>query len=181
MIVGVDAPPEWEALIESEPGLQRGLTELELDAALEAVADFTDLRSASRAGHSCGVADLAANAGELCGLPPGDVTTLRRAALVHDIGMHGIPATILDKPGPPSGTDWERMRMCAYYTERMLSRPPALARIGALAAIATERLDGSGYHRGLAGAAIPATARILAAADAYRAMTSRVRIGPRCR
>jgi len=61
--------------------------------------------------------------------------------------------------------------MYAYYTERMLSRPPQLARIGAVAAMATERLDGSGYHRGLAGAAIPATARVLAAADAYRAMT----------
>jgi len=171
VLVGIDARPEWEALIESEPGLQRHLTELELDAALEAVADFTDLRSPSRAGHSRGVADLAAKAGELCGLPPSDVTTLRRAALVHDIGMHSIPATILDKPGPLSGTDWERMRLHAYYTERMLSRPPALARIGAVAAMATERLDGSGYHRGLAGAAIPATARVLAAADAYRAMT----------
>lgn len=171
VLVGIDARPEWEALIEAEPGLQRSLTELELDAALEGVADFTDLRSPPRAGHSRGVADLAAKAGELCGLSTGDSTTLRRAALVHAIGMHGIPATILDKPGPLSGSDWERMRMRAYYTQRMLSRPPALARIGAVAAMATERLDGSGYHRGLSGAAIPTTGRILAAADVYRAMT----------
>ncbi|WP_209306270.1 HD domain-containing phosphohydrolase [Blastococcus sp. CT_GayMR19] len=63
------------------------------------------------------------------------------------------------------------MRVQAYYTGRVLARPAALARIGAVAALTHERLDGSGYHRGLSGAAIPAGARILAAADAYRAMT----------
>jgi HD-GYP domain-containing protein (c-di-GMP phosphodiesterase class II) len=167
----MDGRLDWDALIGDEALLQRRLTQGELDASLEAVADYTDLRSPTRAGHSRAVADLCAKAGALCGLPPRDVTVLRRAALVHDIGMHGIPATILDKPGPLSGSEWERMRMHAYYTERMLSRPPALARIGAVAAMATERLDGSGYHRGLAGAAIPAAGRILAAADVYRALT----------
>ena len=60
--------------------------------------------------------------------------------------------------------------MHAHYTERMLARPPALGRIGAIAALANERLDGSGYHRGLSGSSIPATGRILAAADAFQAM-----------
>ena len=63
------------------------------------------------------------------------------------------------------------MRVHAYYTERILARPPALARIGAVAALTHERLDGSGYHRGIGGAALPTTARILAASDAYQAMT----------
>jgi HD-GYP domain-containing protein (c-di-GMP phosphodiesterase class II) len=63
------------------------------------------------------------------------------------------------------------MRMHAYYAERMLARPPALARLGAIAALTHERCDGSGYHRGLAGPALPATGRLLAAACAYRAMT----------
>ena len=63
------------------------------------------------------------------------------------------------------------MRLHSYYTERVLARPPALARIGAIAALAHERLDGSGYHRGLSGPAIPVAGRILAAADAYHAMT----------
>ena len=134
------------------------------------MADFTDLRSPSRAGHSRAVAGLSARAAELSGLPPGDVTTLRRAALVHDLGMNGLPATILDKPGPLTPSESERMRMHAYYTDRMLARPPALGRIGAIAALANERLDGSGYHRGLSGASIPATGRILAAADAFQAM-----------
>jgi DNA-binding CsgD family transcriptional regulator len=96
---------------------------------------------------------------------------VRRAALLHDIGLHGVPASILDKAGPLSESESERMRMHAYYTERMLARPPVLARLGAIASLTHERCDGSGYHRGLAGSAIPATGRLLAAACAYRAMT----------
>jgi HD-GYP domain-containing protein (c-di-GMP phosphodiesterase class II) len=163
--------PDSHRLIMEEPSLQRRLSEVELDAALEAIADFTDLRSASRAGHSRGVADLVARAGAAAGLAPSDITAVRRAALLHDIGMHGIPATILDKPGPLSSSEWERMRMHPYYAERMLARPTALARLGAIASLTRERCDGSGYHRGLTGPAIPVTGRVLAAACAFRAMT----------
>lgn len=162
---------DWEALIDEEPALQRRLTEDEFDAALEAVADFTDLRSATRSGHSRGVADLAARAAANSGLSPADVVAVRRAALLHDIGLHGVPATILDKKSPLSASEWERMRMRTYYTERMLARPAVLARLGAIASMTHERCDGSGYHRGLGGPSIPATARVLAAACAYRAMT----------
>jgi HD-GYP domain-containing protein (c-di-GMP phosphodiesterase class II) len=107
----------------------------------------------------------------MCGLSDDDVVVLRRAALVHEVGMHGIPASILEKPGPLTSTESERMRMHSYYTERTLARPPALARLGALASLVNERLDGSGYHRGLSGSAIPVAARILAAADVFQAMT----------
>jgi HD-GYP domain-containing protein (c-di-GMP phosphodiesterase class II) len=171
VLAGMDAVAECTALIEAEPGLRRQLTERELDAALEVVADFTDLRSPSRTGHSRGVADLAAEAARRFGLPDSDVVTVRRAALVHDVGMHGVPVSILGKPGPLTGTETERMRLHSYWTERALARPEALARIGAVASLACERLDGSGYHRGLAGAAIPVAGRILAAADACRAMS----------
>ena len=118
------------------------------------------------------MAALAADAARLSrACRPSHVAAVRRAGLLHDVGLHGVPATILDKPGPLTTTEWERMRLSSYYTERVLARPAALARLGAIAALAHERLDGSGYHRGLSGAAIPATARILAAADTYRAMT----------
>jgi HD-GYP domain-containing protein (c-di-GMP phosphodiesterase class II) len=170
LLAGLEEVESWDASIAHLPGLQAPLGDDELDAALEAMADFTDLRSPSRAGHSRAVAGLAGRAAELAGLPPGDVITVRRAGLVHDLGMNGLPATILDKPGPLTPAESERMRMHAYYTHRMLARPPALARIGAIAELATERLDGSGYHRGLSGSAIPATGRILAAADAFQAM-----------
>ena len=171
VLADMDAVAELEALIEAEPGLRRPLSEHELDSALEAVADFTDLRSPPRAGHSRAVARLAAIAAERCGIPDREIVTLRRAALVHDVGMHGVPASILGKPGPLTSAEMERMRLHSYWTERVLARPPALARIGAIASLSNERLDGSGYHRGLSGAAIPVTGRILAAADACQAMS----------
>jgi HD-GYP domain-containing protein (c-di-GMP phosphodiesterase class II) len=157
-------------LVVSEPHLQHRLSAAELDAALGALADFTDLRSAYRGGHSQGVAELAAEAARTMGLPPADVVAVRRAGSVHDIGLHGVPVTILDKAGPLSTLEWERVRMSSYYTERVLSRPAGLARIGAIAALARERMDGSGCHRGLTGSAIPRSGRVLAAACGYRAM-----------
>jgi HD-GYP domain-containing protein (c-di-GMP phosphodiesterase class II) len=164
------AAPDCHALIDLEPSLQLRLSEAQLDAALEAIADFTDLRSPPRAGHSRGVAELVAIAANERGLPAADITAVRRAALLHDIGLHGVPATILDKAGPLSATEAEHLRLNAYYTERMLTRPPALERLGAIASLAHERGDGSGYHRGLSGAAIPMAGRLLAVACAYRAM-----------
>jgi HD-GYP domain-containing protein (c-di-GMP phosphodiesterase class II) len=163
--------PDWNLVLAHDPALQTRLTDRELDAALEAMADFTDLRSPSRAGHSRGVADLVDRAAADMGLVQADIVALRRAGLLHDIGLHGVPATILDKPGALSASESERMRMYTYYTERMLARPPALARIGAIASLVQERCDGSGYHRGLSGPAIPVTGRLLAAACAYRTMT----------
>lgn len=165
------AEADWHAFIAAEPALQRRLTEQELEMAFETIADFTDLRSQSRAGHSRAVAELAARAAMIAGLPEADVVSVRRAGLLHDIGLHGVSATILDKPGPLSRSESERMRMHTYYAERMLARPPILARVGSVASLAHERCDGSGYHRGLSGPAIPVTGRILAVACAYRAMT----------
>jgi HD-GYP domain-containing protein (c-di-GMP phosphodiesterase class II) len=170
VLAGLADGPDVRETVSADPRLQHRLTGPELDAALQAVADFTDLRSAFRAGHSRAVAALAADAAAVAGLPPAEVDGVRRAGLLHDVGLHGVPATLLDKPGGLTATESERMRLHAYYTERVLARPPALARIGAIAALTHERLDGSGYHRGLSGTALPATARILGAADAYRAM-----------
>lgn len=171
LLADAEVEPDYGELIAADPALRRNLTGAELDSALEVIADFTDLRSPYRAGHSRGVADLAGRAAAVAGLPEADITVVRRAALLHDIGLHGVPATILDKPGALSVTELERLRMNSYYTERVLARPAALSRIGAIAALAYERLDGSGAHRGLTGPSIPVSARLLAAADTYRAMT----------
>jgi len=166
-----DADHDWAALLDGEASLQRRLSDDELDRALEAIADFTDLRSACRAGHSRAVAELAGAAATEAGLPAAEAATVRRAGLVHDLGLHGISAAILDKPGPLTAAERERLRMHPYYTERMLARPTTLARIGSIASQAHERSDGSGYHRGLTATAIPAASRLLAAACAFHAMT----------
>jgi HD-GYP domain-containing protein (c-di-GMP phosphodiesterase class II) len=171
LLASTDEEIDWIALIEEEPGLRTRLTEPELDRALEAVADFTDLRSPYFGGHSRGVADLAAAAAQELHLAGADVVLTRRAGLVHDIGGHGIPVTIWDKPGPLTTAERERVRMHTYYTERMLARPGWLAQLGRIAASHHERPDGSGYHRGLNAAAVPMPAKLIAAADAYHAMT----------
>src|SRR6185436_9854226 len=122
-------------------------------------------------GHSTGVAALAAEAARRCGLPDADVIAIRRAGLLHDIGRVGVSAGIWGKAGPLSSREWEQVRLHPYHTERILARPHALARLGALAALHHERLDGSGYHRAAPASILTPSARILAAADTYQAMT----------
>ena len=165
-----DAEHDWDALIDREPSLQRRLDAEQLDEALEAVADFTDLRSVHRAGHSRATAELAGRAATELGLPESEAANVRRAGLVHDLGMHGVPGSILDKADPLRPVERERLRMHPYYTERMLARAEPLRRLGEIASLVRERCDGSGYPRGLTAATIPATARLLAVACAYCAM-----------
>jgi HD-GYP domain-containing protein (c-di-GMP phosphodiesterase class II)/DNA-binding CsgD family transcriptional regulator len=159
---------EYDAheLFSRQPGLAGRLSDEDLDAALVALANFTDLRSAYRAGHSRGVADLCAEAATLLRLPAGDVRVLYRAGLVHDVGLHGVTSTILDKPTALTPNEEERVRAASYFTERVLARPKSLARLGAIAGLAHERMDASGYHRGLSGQAIPLAGRVLGAACA---------------
>src|SRR3954447_10282195 len=159
------------AVIAAEPTLQIVLTDEELESALEAIADFTDLKSPWTLGHSRGVADLACAAAKLYGLSDDDALLVRRAGLVHDLGRLGVSNAIWDKPGPLSAAEFERVRMQPYLTERMLTSSEALATLVAIAVQHHERLDGSGYPRGLTGDALTPAGRILAAADSYHAMT----------
>ena len=160
-----------DELLEIEPIERPPLTENELDRALAAIGDFCDLRSPSFAGHARGTADLATGAAAVMNLSPSETTLLRRAAHVHDVGRFGVPGNVLDKPGPLNGAEMERMRMHVYYVERIFRRPEPLRRVGLLAATHHERMDGSGYHRGVGGVMLTTPSRILAAADAYHAMT----------
>ena len=116
------------------------------------------------------VAELAAAAAAIVGLPNDDVVLVRRAALVHDVGAIGVSAGILDKAGPLTEAERERIRTHPYLTARTFSKPPALAAIGQLAAKHHERMDGSGYPSGLTADSLPMTARLIAAADVYHAL-----------
>jgi HD-GYP domain-containing protein (c-di-GMP phosphodiesterase class II) len=159
-----------DELLELEPIERPALDEKELDEALATVGDFCDLRAPCFAGHARGTAELCAGAARLLQLPPEEARVLRRAAHVHDIGRFGVPGSVLIKPGPLTGTDLERMRMHVYWVERIFSRPDPLKRVGLVASMHHERMDGSGYHRAAAGSVITNPCRILAVADAYHAM-----------
>jgi HD-GYP domain-containing protein (c-di-GMP phosphodiesterase class II) len=170
LFVGLD-DDTIDEILDAEPIERPPLTDDELDQVLEAIGDFCDLRCPYFAGHSRGTAELVAAAAPLLHLPPAEATLARRAALVHDVGRFGVPGSVWDKPGSLTSSDRERMRMHVYYVERIFNRPEPLRRIGLLAATHHERMDSSGYHRGVGGTMLSAPARVLAAADAYHAMT----------
>lgn len=167
---GLDAARTWDAVIAAEPALGVRLTGDQLDVALTAVADFVDLKSPYTLGHARAVSELAAAAGAGLGMPDDELRSLRCAGLVHGLGRLGVSNAIWDKPGPLGAGEWERVRLNPYLTERMLRQSPALASLGAIAVEHRERLDGSGYPRGLSGIAISLASRVLGAADAYQSM-----------
>jgi HD-GYP domain-containing protein (c-di-GMP phosphodiesterase class II) len=170
IFAGLDSVGTWDAVIDAEPALAVVLSGDRFDRALLAIANFVDLKSPYTLGHARAVGELAADAAAQLGLPAAEVRTLRRAGYVHDLGRLGVSNAILDKPGPLGAGEWERVRMQPYLSDRMLHQSETLAPLGAIAVQHRERLDGSGYPRGLTGSAITRHARILAAADAYQAM-----------
>jgi HD-GYP domain-containing protein (c-di-GMP phosphodiesterase class II) len=170
ILSGLDGTGTWDAVIDAEPALAIVVAGERFDATLLAIANFVDLKSPYFLGHARAVSELAAEAGARLGLDEAEVRILRRAGLVHDLGRLGISNAIWDKRGPLGAGEWERLRLHPYLTERMLRQSEALAPLAAIAVQHRERLDGSGYPRGLSGAGISRPARILGAADAYQAM-----------
>ncbi|MCC7542917.1 MAG: HD domain-containing protein [Deltaproteobacteria bacterium] len=170
IFAGLDVVAAWDAVIRNEPALAVVISGERLRAALVAIANFVDLKSPYFLGHAQAVSDLAAEAAARSGLTETDVRNLRFAGLVHGLGRLGVSNAILDKRGPLGAGEWERVRMQPYLTERILRQSDALAHVARIAVQHRERLDGSGYPRGLTGAAISIEARILAAADAYQSM-----------
>jgi HD-GYP domain-containing protein (c-di-GMP phosphodiesterase class II) len=166
----LDGSQTWDEVIAAEPGLQETLDGDELDGVLEAIADLVDMKSPHMAGHSRGVANLAAQAAQALGLTPDETLALRRAGLLHDIGRLGVSNAIWDKAGPLTDAEIERLRLHPYFTDRMLARLTGLAAVRGLAARHHERLDGSGFPRGLTAAGLSRADRVLAAADVYHAM-----------
>jgi HD-GYP domain-containing protein (c-di-GMP phosphodiesterase class II) len=167
---GLESVPAWQSVIAAEPALAVELSPDQLDRALEAIANFVDLKSPYMLGHSVAVSHLAEAAGRRLRLPPDQVQMLRRAGFVHGFGRLGVSNSIWDRPGPLSAGEWERVRLYPYLTERILRQSAALAPLGDVAVQVRERLDGSGYPRGLSGTAIPVLARVLGAADVYASM-----------
>jgi len=170
LTAGLDSVQAWKAVIDAEPALAIVLSDAQFDAALVAISNFIDLKSPFTLGHSAAVAEFAAAAGTALGLPPTDLGMLRRAGWVLGFGRLGVSNAIWDKPGALGAGEWERVRMHPYITERMLHQSPALAPLGKIAVQHRERLDGSGYPKGLSGSAILLHARVLGVADAHQAM-----------
>jgi HD-GYP domain-containing protein (c-di-GMP phosphodiesterase class II) len=106
------------------------------------------------------------------GLDEKEQNILRRAGWVHDIGKIAVPDGVLLKQGPLSEEEWKLIRQHVEFSETILRGIAHLADVVPAVAAHHEWFDGSGYPRRLKGRRIPVTARVLAVADAYSAMTN---------
>ena len=122
--------------------------------------------------HHHGVAELVAQVAERMGVEGEELTQLRHAGALHDIGKVAIPDGIITKPGPLTDEEWAFMHRHTLIGERIVAAAPALGPAARLVRSSHEAWDGGGYPDALAGADIPLGARIIAVCDAFDAMTS---------
>jgi HD-GYP domain-containing protein (c-di-GMP phosphodiesterase class II) len=162
----------WDAVLALEPEPRRMLDGEALDSALLVAADFIDLKSPYSGGHSRRCAQLATDASRVLGLPEEAVTTLRRAALVHDFGITAVPNSIWDKPGPLTRTEFDRVELHTMLTDQVLRRSPALNALTPLASTHHEKCDGSGYHKRVRADTGDPAACVLAATEIYVGLTT---------
>ena len=158
----------WPTVLDLEPdGPGRDLDEAALDDVALALADFADLKTPDLAAHSRATSQLAAALASRLGLSAQETALVRRAGLVHDVGKVGVSALVLGKTGRLNQLEEAQLRLHPELSERVLSGASAFVPVAALAGAHHERLDGSGFPRGLSGAQLPRTARVLAVVDHY--------------
>jgi HD-GYP domain-containing protein (c-di-GMP phosphodiesterase class II) len=170
MLGELDESRLWDYALAIEPSPPVWLHGDAIDAGFATIAAITGLKSPWLREHCTAVAELAEAAAWRANLDEDTVTLIRRAALAHDLGRVGVPNSIWEKPTALAFGEWERVRLHAHFSERAFAQSPALAPIGRIAGAHHERLDGSGYHRGVRAPDVDEAARILAAADCYVAM-----------
>jgi len=162
----------WDAVMALEPQPARVLDGETLDNALLMAADFIDLKSPFMGGHSRRCAQLVTRAAHVLGFSDETITTLRRAALVHDFGTTAVPNSIWDKPGSLTRAEFDRVELHPMLTEQMLRRSPGLSALNSVASAHHEKSDGSGYHKRVRGDAVDPAASLLAATEVYVGMTT---------
>jgi HD-GYP domain-containing protein (c-di-GMP phosphodiesterase class II) len=144
-----------------------------IDRIAEAFASMIDAKSPFTASHSDRVARYAVGIGRELRWGERELRDLRRAGLLHDIGKLGVSNAILDKPGRLTAAEYDAVKEHPRNTEAILRHVPIFAPLAGPAGAHHERVDGRGYHRGLAGEQIPVVSRVLACADVYDALTAR--------
>jgi HD-GYP domain-containing protein (c-di-GMP phosphodiesterase class II) len=143
-----------------------------LDRIAEAFARVIDAKSPFTARHSQRVAEIAAGISSVLGFDADERRSMRRAALLHDIGKLAISNRILDKPGRLTDEEFRAVKAHPVYTRQILARAPCFASLADLAANHHEKLDHSGYPRALGAPDLDLPMRILAVADVYEALTA---------
>jgi HD-GYP domain-containing protein (c-di-GMP phosphodiesterase class II) len=148
-------------------------SEEKIDLICETFAEIIDGKSPCTQKHSLGVAEAAKEIGSRLNFPREEMVELRRAALLHDLGKLSVPNSILDKPGRLTPQEWDTVRLYPYNTQRILEKVVGFKHMAFVASTHHEKLDGSGYYRNLRSSQLPMTARALAVADMYNALSSK--------
>ncbi|MEL6105341.1 MAG: HD domain-containing phosphohydrolase [Planctomycetota bacterium] len=144
-----------------------------LDRISESFASVVDAKSPWTFDHSSRVAEIAVGVAQQLDCSSEVIHDIRRAGLLHDIGKLGVSNLILDKPGKPTDEEYAQIRLHSDYSFRILSQVEALRDLAFIAAGHHERLDGKGYHLGIAGDEIPFVTRILSVADVFEALSAK--------
>jgi HD-GYP domain-containing protein (c-di-GMP phosphodiesterase class II) len=141
-------------------------------AAIRRLTADLELADPQTARHSDDVSRLAVRVGMALGLTGIELLELELGARLHDVGKLRVPPAILKKPGPLTDPEREVMRLHALWGAEIVGEIPGLEAVALIVRFHHERFDGHGYPDGLAGERIPLASRVLAACDAYGAMTS---------
>lgn len=171
LLAELDAVDPRASLLELEPEPVRVVSESEFAEVALAFADIADLKAPCFHEHSRRVAALAQEAAKRLGLDEAAVADVYAAGLLHDLGRVSVSDAIWEQPRALSRLEWDQVRLHAYHSERIVGASAGLARLAPIVGMHHERQDGSGYHRGVAGHAVPMSARVLASADVYVALT----------
>ncbi len=147
--------------------------EATLDNICLAFADVIDAKSPFTYRHSTGVAGAAVAMARTLSISEPEVTLIRHAALLHDIGKLSVSNAILDKPGKLDESDWQVVRKHPAYSYEILKRIPNFRQLSEIAASHHEKLNGTGYFRGMTGDRLSLPARILVVADIYDALAAK--------
>ena len=139
---------------------------------LNVFSQVIDAKHAYTAGHSKRVSKYSLLIAISMNLPHDEVTRIKWAGLVHDLGKVAILPSILDKASELSEDEYELFKKHTVYTEGILEKISSMKDLAPIAAAHHERFDGDGYHRKLKGEDIPLGARILAVADTFDSITS---------
>ena len=123
-------------------------------------------------GHCERLSDYSASLGEHLGLVEDEITALRRAGIVHDIGKVAVPDAVLLKPGRLTQEEWKLIKEHPAVGERICAPLKSFRLVLPIIRHHHEKLDGTGYPDGLRGEAIPITARVLQIVDVYDALTT---------
>jgi HD-GYP domain-containing protein (c-di-GMP phosphodiesterase class II) len=171
MEVKLENPHELVSQFEP-PEEVRLVDEAMLDQLAQAFAEVVDAKSPWTYRHSTGVADIAVGMADVLGYSSDELRIVRRMGLLHDVGKLGVSNSILDKPARLTDEEFAVLKRHTYFTQGILGRVQGFSKHASVAAAHHEKLNGSGYHRGLVGDELSQTARVLCVADIFEAMSA---------